>query len=63
MTSPNCYDNLPMVLTVQEVSQALRIGRNATYQLVHSGQLYALHIGRTIRIPKDSLRDYLSRNT
>ena len=46
---------LPLYLTVDELASALRIGRNAAYNLVHEGKIHFLRIGRTIRIPRDAL--------
>lgn len=51
--------NLPLALTVLEAGQVLRVGRSVTYELVHSGQLRSVRIGRSIRIPRDALVEYL----
>ena len=52
-------DNLPLALTVLEAGQVLRVGRSVTYELVRSGQLRSVRIGRSIRIPRDALVEYL----
>ena len=52
-------DNLPLALTVREAGQVLRVGRSVTYELVRSGQLRSVRIGRSIRIPRDALVEYL----
>ena len=46
---------LPEVLTAREAAAILRIGRNQLYQAVARGQLDAVRIGRSIRIPKQAL--------
>ena len=46
---------LPEVLTAREAAAILRIGRNQLYQAVARGQLGAIHIGRSIRIPRQAL--------
>lgn len=51
--------NLPLALTVLEAGQVLRVGRSVTYELVRSGQLRSVRIGRSIRIPRDALVEYL----
>ena len=51
---------LPEVLTVSEAAAILRIGRNQLYQAVGRGELGALRIGRSIRIPKQALLDLLT---
>jgi excisionase family DNA binding protein len=52
-------DALPEVLTVDELSTALRIGRDSGYALVNSGAINAKRIGRCWRIPLSALHDYL----
>jgi excisionase family DNA binding protein len=47
---------LPLVLTVEEVAQALRIGRSAAYAGVRSGDIPgAIRIGRSLRVPRHQL--------
>lgn len=53
-------DQLPQVLTVREVAAMLRVGRNQLYEAVARGELPAIRIGRTIRIPATALRDLLA---
>jgi excisionase family DNA binding protein len=50
---------LPEVLTVREAAAILRVGRNQLYQAVERGQLRAVRIGRSIRIPKQALLNLL----
>lgn len=54
------YDD---VLTVDEVAEALKIGKNALYCLLNSGQLRGYRNGRTWRIPKESLAVYIREQT
>jgi excisionase family DNA binding protein len=51
---------LPEMLTVKEVAAILRVGRNQLYQAVARGEVRAVRIGRTIRIPKTALLDLLT---
>ena len=51
---------LPEVLTAREAAAILRVGRNQLYQAVARGQLGAVRIGRSIRIPKQALLDLLT---
>jgi excisionase family DNA binding protein len=46
-------DQLPEVLKVREAAAILRVGRNQLYAAVARGELPAIRIGRTIRIPQD----------
>ena len=54
-SSTNALAMLPEVLTVREAAAILRVGRNQLYQAVARGQLGAVRIGRSIRIPKQAL--------
>lgn len=53
------YDELPLALTIPEVSDALRIGRNTVYEMVRCGTIPSIKIGRQLRVPKSALRTYL----
>lgn len=55
------YDlsDLPPLLRVEDLMPILQIGRNSAYNLVHSGQIQSVKIGRQIRIPKAALLSFL----
>ena|SRR5215211_136735 len=61
-SSTSALATLPEVLTVREAAAILRIGRNQLYQAIARGELGAVHIGRSIRIPKQALLDLLAAN-
>jgi excisionase family DNA binding protein len=46
------------MLKVREVGAQLRIGRNQAYELVRSGALRSVRIGRAIRVPVEALEEY-----
>lgn len=48
-----------LVLTVSELAEALGIGRNAAYRLANSDQLRTIKVGRSIRIPRSALQEFL----
>ena len=54
------FDELPLALRVEELMPILGIGRNTAYELVRSGQIRSVKIGRQLRIPKQALIDYLT---
>jgi excisionase family DNA binding protein len=54
-SSTSALATLPEVLTAREAAAILRIGRNQLYQAVARGELDAVRIGRSIRIPKQAL--------
>lgn len=53
------FNELPLAPTVLEAGQVLRVGRNVAYELVRSGQLRSVRVGKNIRIPRDALAEYL----
>ena len=48
-------DDLPLFLTVEQTAAVLGIGRNTTYDMVRSGRIKSVRLGRKIRIPKSAL--------
>jgi excisionase family DNA binding protein len=46
-------------LTVAEVATALRVSKMTVYRLVHSGDLPAVRVGRSFRVPEKAVQDYL----
>jgi excisionase family DNA binding protein len=61
-TTAAALARLPEVLTVREAAAILRVGRNQLYQAVARGQLRAIRIGRSIRIPTQTLLDLLDHD-
>lgn len=53
------YDDLPLTLRVENLMPILGIGRNTVYELVKSGQIKSIKVGRQIRIRKDALMEFL----
>lgn len=48
------------VYTVPELAAILKIGRNAAYDLVKSGKIHSIRIGKSIRIPRAALEEFLN---
>jgi excisionase family DNA binding protein len=47
------------VLTVAEVASIMRVSKMTVYRLVHSGELPAVRVGRSFRVPEQAVDDYL----
>lgn len=56
-------DNWDDYLTVDETCELLKMGHNAVYKLLHSGQLKALRNGRIWRVPKQAVIDFTNERT
>lgn len=50
-------------LTVNEVADLMRVSRMTVYRLVHAGELPAVRVGRSFRVPQDALDAYLRSST
>lgn len=54
------FENEPDVLKPNDVCRLIGIGKNKFYVLVHSGELKAKFIGKTILVTKISLIEFLN---
>ena len=61
MSKYHSYDELPLLLTVEDLMPILGIGRNTAYELVRTGQIFSIRIGRQLRIPKQALIDFVNK--
>ena len=55
------YTDIPPVMTVPEVAEILKVGRNTAYDLCFRGELKNKKIGRIRRILREDLLEYMSR--
>src|SRR4051812_28644646 len=46
-------------LTVAEVAAMMRVSKMTVYRLVHAGELAAVRVGRSFRVPERAVQDYL----
>ena len=53
------FKEYPDILTVPQVAQALGIGHKAAYALVKDKKLGHIRVGRTIKVPKFSLEEFI----
>lgn len=51
----------PLNYTVEGGAQALRIGRSKMFELIASGEIESITIGRRRLIPADALHTFLAR--
>ena len=58
MTMLNKYND---ILTVEELCEVLRIGKNTAYKLLKSGEIKSIKIGSTYKIPKRAVIHYLTK--
>lgn len=46
-------------MTVAEVAKLMRVSKMTVYRLVHNGDLPAVRVGRSFRVPEDAVHEYL----
>ncbi|GAA1683003.1 hypothetical protein GCM10009830_32750 [Glycomyces endophyticus] len=47
-------------LTVTEVAELMRVSKMTVYRLVHNGEIAAVRVGRSFRVPESAVKTYLS---
>jgi excisionase family DNA binding protein len=47
-------------VTVAEVAVVMRVSKMTVYRMVHSGELPAVRVGRSFRVPAKAVREYLT---
>jgi excisionase family DNA binding protein len=50
----------PLLLTAVQAAQLLSVGRTSVYELIASGDLETVHIGRSMRIPADAVHAFVA---
>jgi excisionase family DNA binding protein len=53
-------EDAPDLLTFEEARQILRLGRNAMYTMLHSGEIRSVRSGRRFLIPRVALEQWLN---
>lgn len=53
------FEEIPPILTVPEVAAFLGIGRCKGYELVRSGQIEAVKIGKKFKVPRHALLKFI----
>lgn len=54
--------NAPDILTVSDLQRLLNIGRSTAYRLIENGEIRCIRVGRTIRIPKKFVADFIENS-
>jgi len=60
MSTPiTSFEELPIVLTVQQVQNVLAISKTTAYELIHTGAIASVKIGRTFRVTRAAFAAFL----
>jgi len=57
------FDDLPLMLTVNNVAEVLGISRTGAYELVRRPDFPTLNIGKRIVVPKEEFARWVRENT
>lgn len=57
------YDELPLMLSVQEIAKVLGIADSSAYELMHSKDFPFIKIGSRMVVPKEKFREWVEQNT
>ena len=60
-TEVKTEDSRPLLLQVEELIPILGISRSAAYTLVRKGEIRSVRIGRSIRIPRGALDEFVRK--
>ncbi len=55
--------NSEILLRAEEVAARLRLGRSTVYDMIKSGQLPSLRVGRSVRVPLQALTEWVASRT
>ena len=58
-TTPDRAFSEVRFLTVAEVAAMMRVSKMTVYRLVHNGEMPAVRVGRSFRVPEQAVHDYL----
>ena len=61
--TPPTHDGGAWLLESREVARLLGIGRTKTFQLIASGELPSIRLGRCVRVPTAALYSWISSKT
>ena len=53
------FDDIPLIMTVEDLMHIRQVGRNTAYEVVRSGEIKSIRVGRQIRITRDALMVFL----
>ena len=55
------FENYHDIITVEDLAEILYIGKNKAYRLLKDGEIHAVRVGNTWRIPLSSVKEFIGR--
>ena len=54
-------EGAPRFVTVAEVADLMRVSRMTVYRMIHAGQMPAVRMGRSFRVPLAAVEDLIAQ--
>ncbi|QPK94038.1 helix-turn-helix domain-containing protein [Actinomyces sp. zg-332] len=54
------FSSKPNLYTIAEVAELMRVSKMTVYRMVHSGDLPAIRVGKSYRIPVSAIQQMLA---
>jgi len=56
------FENYRDVVGIDELCEMIGVGRNKAYTLINTGEIKSFTVGKTHKIPKKCVIDYINEN-
>jgi excisionase family DNA binding protein len=63
LDSQTLQPDAPLLLRVPEVARILSLSRSRTYEMIHTGELPFVRMGKSVRVPRKALLALIERQT
>jgi excisionase family DNA binding protein len=55
-------NDTPVIYTVKDIQNMLRVSRQTAYDLCNSGKIKTLRVGTSIRVTREAFEEYLNQS-
>jgi excisionase family DNA binding protein len=55
-------NDTPVIYTVKDIQNILRVSRQTAYDLCNSGKIKTLRVGTSIRVTREAFEEYLNQS-
>jgi excisionase family DNA binding protein len=55
-------NDIPVIYTVKDIQNMLRVSRQTAYDLCNSGKIKTLRVGTSIRVTREAFEEYLNQS-
>lgn len=57
------YDELPLMLSIVQVAEVLRVSKTSAYELAHTKSFPSMTVGSRMIVPKDKFIEWINMQT